>query len=71
MPDPALFGHDRLAHLLSDRLLGVPHFQRGYAWELENVQEFLDDLRIAREENQPTLWAPSFLQKTRMIQAGK
>jgi hypothetical protein len=53
MADPALFGHDRLAHLLSDRLLGVPHFQRGYAWETINVQEFLEDLRIAREEDQP------------------
>ena len=53
MPDPALFGHDRLAHLLSDRLLGVPHFQRGYAWESVNVQEFLEDLRIARDEGQP------------------
>jgi hypothetical protein len=53
MADPALFGHDRLAHLLSDRLLGVPNFQRGYAWETINVQEFLEDLRIAREEDQP------------------
>lgn len=52
MPDTALFGHDRLAHLLSDRLLGVPHFQRGYAWESVNVQEFLEDLQTAREDNQ-------------------
>lgn len=53
MADPAHFGHDRLAHLLSDRLLGVPHFQRGYAWDTNNTQEFLEDLRIAREEDQP------------------
>ena len=53
MADPAQFGHDRLAHLLSDRLLAVPHFQRGYAWEPINVQEFLEDLRSAREDDQP------------------
>ncbi|MFI6603523.1 DUF262 domain-containing protein [Nonomuraea sp. NPDC050536] len=53
MADPAQFGHDRLAHLLSDRLLNVPKFQRGYAWEESNIQEFLEDLRSARSESQP------------------
>lgn len=53
MADPALFGHDRLAHLLSDRLLTVPRFQRGYSWEESHVLEFLDDLQIARSEGQP------------------
>ncbi|MFI9616630.1 DUF262 domain-containing protein [Streptomyces sp. NPDC052023] len=53
MADPAQFGHDRLAHLLSDRLLSVPRFQRGYSWEPSNVTEFLDDLKIARSESQP------------------
>ncbi|MDX3337267.1 DUF262 domain-containing HNH endonuclease family protein [Streptomyces sp. ME02-6979.5a] len=53
MADPAQFGHDRLAHLLSDRLLSVPRFQRGYSWEPSNVAEFLDDLKTARSEAQP------------------
>ncbi|MGW3386112.1 DUF262 domain-containing protein [Streptomyces cinereoruber] len=53
MADPAQFGHDRLAHLLSDRLLSVPRFQRGYAWEDFNIVEFLDDLKSARAESQP------------------
>ncbi|MFC5667349.1 DUF262 domain-containing protein [Kitasatospora misakiensis] len=53
MADPAQFGHDRLAHLLSDRLLSVPRFQRGYAWETFNIHEFLDDLKTARGESQP------------------
>ncbi|GAA2257104.1 DUF262 domain-containing protein [Actinomadura luteofluorescens] len=52
MADPAQFGHDRLAHLLSDRLLSVPKFQRGYAWENANIVEFLEDLRLARDDGQ-------------------
>ncbi|MER7441829.1 DUF262 domain-containing protein [Micromonospora avicenniae] len=46
--DPAQFDHDRLGHLLSDRLLKVPRFQRSYAWDSSNVEEFLDDLESAR-----------------------
>ncbi len=48
MADPAKFGHDRLGHLLADRLLKVPRFQRAYAWDPSNVEEFLDDLTRAR-----------------------
>ncbi|MFG1916772.1 DUF262 domain-containing protein [Micromonospora sp. NPDC048898] len=46
--DPAQFDHDRLGHLLSDRLLKVPRFQRSYAWDGSNVEEFIDDLESAR-----------------------
>ena len=49
MADPARFDHDRLGHLLSDRLLKVPRFQRNYAWDESNVDEFLDDLTTARQ----------------------
>lgn len=48
MADPAQFDHDRLGHILSDRLLKVPRFQRSYAWEAEHIQEFLRDLERAR-----------------------
>ncbi|MFD6756574.1 DUF262 domain-containing protein [Micromonospora gifhornensis] len=53
MADPTNFGHDRLAHLLSDRLLRVPRFQRSYSWDDANVREFLDDLENARSSKQP------------------
>ncbi|MFG2169441.1 DUF262 domain-containing protein [Micromonospora chersina] len=52
MADPTNFGHDRLAHLLSDRLLKVPRFQRSYSWDDANVREFLDDLENARSGKQ-------------------
>ncbi|MFC0526750.1 DUF262 domain-containing protein [Phytohabitans kaempferiae] len=52
MADPTNFGHDRLAHLLSDRLLKVPRFQRSYSWDDANVKEFLDDLENARSGKQ-------------------
>jgi Protein of unknown function DUF262 len=48
MTDPAQFGHDRLGHLLSDRLLKAPRFQRRYAWLEEHVQEFWGDIARAR-----------------------
>lgn len=50
MADPAKFDHDRLGHLLEDRLLMVPKFQRNYAWEPSNVEEYLDDLEKARAD---------------------
>lgn len=48
MADPAQFGHDRLGHLLSDRLLKVPKFQRRYSWETEHVSDFWQDIERAR-----------------------
>jgi hypothetical protein len=51
MADLAQFDHDRLGHLLSDRLLTVPRFQRSYSWGEENIEEFLEDLTKARSEN--------------------
>lgn len=32
--------------VLVPRLLRIPDYQRGYAWEREHVQDFLDDLRL-------------------------
>lgn len=48
MADPTQFGHDRLSHLLADRFLKVPRFQRSYSWDTSNVEEFLEDLASAR-----------------------
>ncbi|WNG29898.1 DUF262 domain-containing protein [Cystobacter fuscus] len=53
MADATQFDHDKLSHLLADRLLEVPKFQRSYAWEASHVEEFLSDLRAAREKNAP------------------
>lgn len=47
MADATRFGHDRLGHLLADQLLEVPRFQRSYAWDKTNVDEFLSDLSAA------------------------
>lgn len=47
--DETQFGHDRLGHLLEDQLLKVPRFQRSYAWDESNIDEFLNDLTRAQQ----------------------
>lgn len=44
MADLAQFDHDRLGHLLADRLLQVPRFQRRYSWHREHVAEYWTDI---------------------------
>jgi uncharacterized protein with ParB-like and HNH nuclease domain len=51
MAEATQFDHDRLSHLLADRLLHVPRFQRSYSWEASNVDEYLADLEAARARN--------------------
>ena len=36
--------------LFEGRLLVVPDYQRGYAWEASHLQDFLDDLEILSED---------------------
>ncbi|MDO3401271.1 DUF262 domain-containing HNH endonuclease family protein [Mycolicibacterium neoaurum] len=48
MADPAQFDHDRLGHLLSDKLLKVPRFQRRYSWQEEHVAQYWTDIDRAR-----------------------
>lgn len=38
---------DGIGHILSDKHLGVPKYQRSYAWEKQNVEELLLDLSDA------------------------
>jgi hypothetical protein len=42
------FSHDQLGHILADKLLEVPRFQRAYSWERMHVEEYLEDLKKAR-----------------------
>lgn len=51
MAEATRFGHDRLGHLLADQLMEVPRFQRSYAWDKSNVDEFLSDLRSAADKD--------------------
>ncbi|SDY68995.1 Protein of unknown function DUF262, partial [Modestobacter sp. DSM 44400] len=51
MADTTQFDHDRISHLLADRLLEVPAFQRSYSWDTGNVSDFLSDLETARKKN--------------------
>lgn len=51
MADPTQFGHDQLGHLLADYLLEVPRFQRSYAWDVGNVEEYLSDLATSRAKD--------------------
>jgi hypothetical protein len=48
MADPTQFSHDQLGHLLADRLLKVPPFQRRFSWLDEHVSEYWDDIQRAR-----------------------
>lgn len=38
---------DGIGHILSDKRLGVPKYQRSYAWEEQNIEELLRDLSDA------------------------
>lgn len=49
MSKHADFDHDHLGHLLVDKRLAVPNFQRPYSWDRNNVEEFWEDLQRARE----------------------
>lgn len=51
MADPTQFDHDRISHLLADRLLEVPAFQRSYSWDEGNVADFLFDPETARKKS--------------------
>lgn len=48
MANPAKFGHDQLGHLLSDKLLAIPRFQRSYSWTKQNVSEYWNDIQRSR-----------------------
>ncbi|WP_162907408.1 DUF262 domain-containing protein [Allorhizocola rhizosphaerae] len=37
---------ESVSDVLRPRLLTIPDYQRGYAWEREHVDDFLDDLRL-------------------------
>lgn len=50
MADTTQFDHDRISHLLADRLLEVPSFQRSYSWDDGNVADFLNDLETSRKK---------------------
>ncbi|GAA1846736.1 DUF262 domain-containing protein [Pseudonocardia alni subsp. carboxydivorans] len=45
-----VFQAESAGHLLADRWLAVPPYQRPYAWEVGNVVEFWDDLEAALNE---------------------
>ncbi len=45
------FDHDQIGHLLGDKLLQVPEYQRAYSWNKEHVEEYLQDLKSARDRD--------------------
>lgn len=52
MPPSTLeFKVETLSHLLADRLLTVPAYQRPYAWEPEHVTAFWSDLAASLEDS--------------------
>jgi hypothetical protein len=51
MPSRTEFVRDGLGHLIADRWLVVPPYQRPYAWEQEHVDEFWNDLASAKAES--------------------
>ena len=44
------FRMETLGHLMADRLLTVPEYQRPYAWEKEHVSDFWADLDAAQKD---------------------
>ncbi len=47
------FGLEPIAHLLQDRQLAVPIYQRSYSWTREEVDEFWEDVRTALQQPNP------------------
>ncbi len=52
-PDSARFKFhpDAIGHVVGDRLLTVPIYQRSYSWDTEQVSDFWTDLSSAFEED--------------------
>lgn len=42
-----------LQELFNNRIFRVPDYQRGYAWEQQQVGEFLDDLELLSPDSPP------------------
>jgi len=49
MAQTTKFNHDTLAHLLHDNKLKIPKFQRFYAWDADNVNDYWGDITRAFE----------------------
>jgi uncharacterized protein with ParB-like and HNH nuclease domain len=47
------FDLDGIAHLLADRLLAVPIYQRSYSWQQDEIEDFWMDLQSAFSQTDP------------------
>ena len=52
MANASEFNHDFVGHLLTDKLMAVPPFQRRYSWQETNVEDYLTDIRKARDRDE-------------------
>src|SRR5262245_25112520 len=52
-PGRIVFSLRGIATELKERLLGVPVYQRSYAWKADEIEEYWTDLRSAFSENAP------------------
>ena len=50
MPNTTNFDHDSLAHLLQDRKLSIPDFQREYSWTEDNIEDYWNDITRAIDD---------------------
>ncbi|AIY16702.1 DUF262 domain-containing protein [Pimelobacter simplex] len=50
MAETTEFNHDQLGRVLTEHLVAVPRFQRSYAWDRTNVEEYISDLDAARKK---------------------
>ena len=56
--EPQLEG---IGHALADRVLGVPDYQRSYAWEERHVRDLLQDLAAALQLHEPEYFLGSIV----------
>jgi hypothetical protein len=52
---------DGLGHILRDRLLAVPPYQRSYSWDKDEVQQYISDLQAAQGALEPTYFMGTVL----------
>src|SRR5688572_13812246 len=45
------FSPDTIGHVLADRVLAVPIYQRSYSWKMSQIEEFWTDLQGAFKDD--------------------
>ena len=57
----------KVKDFFNGRFYEIPKYQRGYAWEVQNVRDLFDDITESIESNSNHYIGTTFSQKTRKM----